>query len=90
MGYLHRKTKDKKGNSLLHEVFQGEVQVPENTTEMARKMKGKYGKVRMKRWNFGVAGLAYFQKSIPFSPQSFNFLTHFRSMFACILCFFSS
>ncbi|CAK9019985.1 unnamed protein product [Durusdinium trenchii] len=27
MGYLHRKTKDKKGHSLLHDVFQGEVQV---------------------------------------------------------------
>ena len=47
MGYLHRKTKDKKGNSLLHDVFQGEVQVPENTTEMARKMKGKYGKAKI-------------------------------------------
>lgn len=27
MGYLHRKSKDKKGDSLIHDVFQGEVQV---------------------------------------------------------------
>ena len=26
MGYLHKKSRDKKGDSLIHDVFQGEVQ----------------------------------------------------------------
>ena len=34
MGYLHKKSRDKKGDSLIHDVFQGEVQadIPKSCT----------------------------------------------------------
>ena len=37
MGYLHRKSKDKKGDSLIHDVFQGEVQV-RNSSDLKRRL----------------------------------------------------
>ncbi len=43
MGYLHRKAKDKKGNSLIHDVFQGEVQVGTTQSKLTSKAKKKNG-----------------------------------------------
>ena len=42
MGYLHRKTKDKKGNSLIHDVFQGEVQAPEKCEDEPVELWGRW------------------------------------------------
>mmetsp|Transcript_23610 Transcript_23610/g.42677 ORF Transcript_23610/g.42677 Transcript_23610/m.42677 type:complete len:505 (-) Transcript_23610:43-1557(-) len=78
MGYLHRKTKNKDGSSLVHDVFQGEVQVKLTpTTEESRVIESKEKTLML---SLELPDEPLFKDNLDFIPQVplFNLLEKFN------------